>query len=108
MHQSSVHSPGVSPCVAAQLSKRCPNNRYHRVHEHIQLINGRPRAAQQYPPGLCRAIMGIRQQIKADSKGQLLLAQVGIEEIEDSKRLMKVAKELHSKCRTVEEEDHDS
>ena len=97
-----------SPCGIAQLTKRCQNTKQHQVHRHVALINGRPRVAQVYPLALCRAICrGIRKQIKADSKGQFLVAQIEIDKLEDSQGLMKVANELHSKCRTVEEDDHD-
>ena len=95
-----------SPCVAAQVNKRCPNNQQDQVHQHEVLINGRAKAAQVYPSGLCKAICnGVRQQFITDRKGQLLLAQLGGNKNIDSAELLNVAREIQSKCKTVEEED---
>ena len=38
-------------CVARELSKRCPGD-----HLHFSLVEGRAKAAEQYPKGLCQAI----------------------------------------------------
>ena len=63
-----------SICVAQKLNKRCPNRQGHQVHRHVILSNGRAKAAQVYPAGLCRAICeGLQEQIKMDEKGQFLL-----------------------------------
>ena len=95
-----------SPCIAAALNKRCKNTKQHQVHEHVVLINGGPKAAQVYPSALCKAVcQGIRQQIIVDGKGQLLLAQVDGEA--SSGELMKVAKELQSRCKVVEEDEQE-
>ena len=46
-----------SVCVADQLDRRCLNmGNIKRDHDHVQLDDGRPKHAQQYPPELCRAI----------------------------------------------------
>ena len=45
-----------SICIANKLQKRCPNRKGEQVHRHVILENGRTRAAQVYPPGLCKAI----------------------------------------------------
>ena len=93
-----------SPCVAKALNKRCMNTKQQQVHEHVVLINGRPKAAQVYPPALRRAICkGLRQQIIADEHGQLLLAQ--IDNNASGGEFMKVAKDIRSQYRTVVEED---
>ena len=97
-----------SPCVAAQLNRRCPNNRQHQIHQHVVLTNGRAKAAQVYPSGLCRAICrGIRQQLITDQKGQFLLARLGENENIVSVELLDVAKNMGSRCKTVEEEENE-
>ena len=40
------------PCIAQQLSKRCPNKLGKYVHQHIRLESGPKKAAQIYPPEL--------------------------------------------------------
>lgn len=45
-----------SPCVALQLQRRCPNRGGYKVHTHVQLQGGKTKAAQRYPPELCKAI----------------------------------------------------
>ena len=95
-----------SPCIAAALNKRCWNTKKHQLHEQVTLTNGRPKAAQVYPPALCRAICkGLRQRIIADEHGQLLLAQV--DNKASSGELMKVAKEVQTQYRVVEEENQE-
>ena len=41
-----------SQCIANKLEQRCPGN-----HRHIQLINGRAKAAEVYPEGLVKQIL---------------------------------------------------
>ena len=95
-----------SPCIAAVLNRRCKNTKRHQVHEHVVLINGRPKAAQVYPPAVCKATcQGLRQQIILDGHGQLLLAQV--DGNASGGDLMKVAKETPSKCKVVEEDEQE-
>ena len=97
-----------SPCVAAHLDNRCPNSQQCQVHQHVVLINGRANAAQVYPRGLCRAICrGTRQQFITDQKGQFLLAQLGENDNISSVELLNVAREIGSRCKTVEEEDRE-
>ena len=63
------------PCIAMKLQQRC-SNRSVRVHcRHVRL-EGRIKAAQIYPEGLCQAICrGLCQQLEMDQRGQVLLAQ---------------------------------
>ena len=44
-----------SPCIAKELSRRCPNRMTHsaKAHKHVHLMNGRAKAAQEYPSALC-------------------------------------------------------
>ena len=49
-----------SECIARHLAQRCPGN-----HRHIQLINGRAKAAEVYPDKLCKAIVkGLVEQME--------------------------------------------
>ena len=49
-------------CVAAALDLKCDGS-----HEHVPLLNGRAKGAQQYPPQLCRAIVsGFKRQLEQD------------------------------------------
>ena len=94
-----------SPCVAAKLTRRCPNRDGTRVHNHVVLQAGRTRAAQIDPPGLCRAIcLGIKEQINADRQGQFLLMEMG-NAPENAKSLMNMSEKIKKKCETVEECD---
>ena len=53
-----------SQCIANGLEQRCPGN-----HRHIQLINGRAKAAEVYPDKLCKAIlMGLMEQMREDKR----------------------------------------
>ena len=81
------------PCVAKALSRRCPNTRNHQVHEHIRLESGRPKAAQVYPPELCRAIcQGLGEQMEVDRQGQFLLAGLEGGNGKNGDKLMKASK----------------
>ena len=94
-----------SPCIAKRLSLRCPNRQGMRVHEHAILTNGRARAAQVYPPGLCRAIFqGLIEQIEMDRMGQLLIVETNADGKTDSSKMMEEAEEINKKYRIVEEE----
>ena len=45
------------------------------IHRHVILEDGRPRAAQVYPEGLCKAICeGLHAQLEADRRGQFTIA----------------------------------
>ena len=69
-----------SLCIAQALSQRCPNKRNHQVHEHVKPEGGRTKAAQVYPPGLCRAIcQGFMAQMEADRRGAIPIGRVGDE-----------------------------
>ena len=98
-----------APCIAQALSKRCPDIRAHRVHDHIRLEGGRTKAAQPYPPELCHAICkGLEAEIDADRRGQFLLAEL---ECSDGKngggKLVKAAKGLQEQCKTAEEDNEE-
>ena len=75
-------------------------------HTHVRLDRGRARAAQIYPPGLCKAVCkGLIEQFEVDRKGQYLPTNIEYKEECSSKGLMEVANQLKKKYRTVEEED---
>ena len=44
------------PCKALQLQRRCPIGARYKVHKHVQMDGGRAKAAQVYPPELCRVV----------------------------------------------------
>lgn len=95
-----------SACIADQLRRRCPNRKGHQVHRHVVLEDGRTRAAQVYPDGLCRAICrGLRNQIQVDANGQFLLMNLDTTKDESSRDLQKSEEKLRRKYQTVEEED---
>lgn len=92
-----------SPCIAARLRKQCPNKRGIPVHHHVRLEDGRTKAAQVYPHGLCKAIcLGLRDQINMDKRGQFLLMEMD-NAPNDAGSLMNMAKKIESKCETMEE-----
>ena len=95
-----------SPCIAQSLNRRCPNRMTHseKKHEHVILVDGRAKAAHEYPNALCRAICkGIVEQIQADRQGQFMLA--ALEMGTSSSKAMQAAMELANKCKQVEEDD---
>lgn len=58
-----------SPCIALQLKGRCPNRSGYYMHRHVQLQGGKAKAAQVYPPELCKAVCrGLIKQVEADKK----------------------------------------
>ena len=94
-----------SPCIARQLNRKCPNRNGWQEHKHIHLEGGRTRAAQVYPPELCKAICnGLSEQLQADRDGQFMLANVEASTTTSSGELKKAAEELKKKYRTVEED----
>ena len=94
-----------SPCIAQRLCLRCPNNREYKVHDHVILVNGRAKAAQVYPPALCRAICtGLREQLDADRQGSFLLANVDANGVNNTKQLVEEANQIKEKYRIVEED----
>ena len=98
----------MTPCVAQQLSKRCPNRSGWKIHEHIRLENGRTKVAQVYPPALCKTIChGLSMQIQADKDGQFMLACVEPSTSTPSGDIMSAAMELKKRYKTVEEEVDD-
>ena len=53
-----------SPCLVDKLSLRCDG-----AHSHQEILEGRPQAAQVYPPKLCRAFFnGFARQLKVDAE----------------------------------------
>ena len=67
-----------SPCIALQLKSRCPPTKNgYQVHRNAQVQGGRARAAQTYPPELCRAICkGLVKQFEADKKRNYLIVSI--------------------------------
>ena len=95
-----------SPCVAFQLKRSCPNRIGYQVRRHVQLQGGRTRAAQVYPPELCKVICtGLMNQIEADKRGQYLFLNVEYSDERSSQEFMNIAKELSKKYKTVEEDN---
>ena len=95
-----------SPCIANKLNRRCPNEKGQQVHEHVILINGRAKAAEIYPPVLCRAVCeGLVGQLGADRMGQFLIANVNTDGNIDTRKIMEEAKKLQKQYQTVEEDD---
>ena len=93
-----------APHIAKQLEKKCPNRSGWQVHKHIRLEDGRTRAAQVYPPELCRAICrGLELQLEADRAGQFLLASVEPTKEDTSGRLKDEANKLHKKAKEIQE-----
>ena len=63
-----------SPCLADKLDKHCPG-----THTHEQLLGGKAKGAQVYPPQLCAAIVSaFAEQLKLD------LNYMGLEAVESS------------------------
>ena len=94
-----------SPCIALQMQRRCPNRNGYQIHKHVQLYGGRARAAQIYPPGLCRAICkGLVDQLEADRNGQHLLMNMEYDEFQSSKELLNASKQAQRQYEIVEEE----
>ena len=95
-----------SPCVAKTLDLQRPNQKGQVVHGHVVLINGRAKAAQVYPPKLCRAVCeGLIEQLEVDRKGQFLITNVAINPDTNLKQLMEEAKKIEEKIQRVEEDD---
>ena len=101
-----------SPAIAEQLSNKCSNKVSRHKHRHVQLMNGRARKAQVYPPALCRAICkGLKNQRAWDQQNSYL---IGITEASDTvyqdcaeaKRTSKLAHEEDEKeCHVVAYDD---
>ena len=74
------------------------------MHEHIKLEDGRARAAQVYPDELCKAICrGLEAQLKVDAQQQFLLANTAPDATATSRDLMKAARDVEEKYKTIEE-----
>lgn len=68
----------------------CPNRMGKPQHDHVTLINGRAKAAQTYPPGLCRAVCkGLLEQMEVDEMGQFLIAEVDKDGKSDEEKIPK-------------------
>ena len=94
-----------SPCIAQKVSLRCPNTSEYRVRDHVILINGRAKAAQAYPPALCRAVCkGLMDQMEADRQGHFLIANVDPIGTSNAKELMEEANSITENYKTVEED----
>ena len=76
-----------SPCIAAQLQKRCPGKESHEKGRHASLLDGVARQAQVYPKDLCDAICkGLINQIEQDKKGQFYLASLQVMDAAEAKK----------------------
>ncbi len=65
-----------SPYIAEQVSALCSNRWKGQMHRHVHLISGRAKAAEVYPPKLCKAILtGLRYQFIAD--GLMVPGEIG-------------------------------
>ena len=74
-----------SPCIAKRLSLRCPNRFGYHKHDHVQLVDGRAKAAEKYPPQLCKAIcQGLIDQMEMDKMGQFIIAEVNADKASTS------------------------
>lgn len=95
-----------SPCIAQSLSRRCPNTTNTMIHQHIRLEGGRTRAAQIYPPELCKAICeGFKAQLEADRKGQFLLAEIQQDGNNNGGDMVNASRELKGRYETVVEDN---
>ena len=84
-----------SQCVAEELSRRCTED-----HEHVNLMEGRAKRAEEYPKAFCQAMVkGIRRQLKQDGvfcwhrdgKVQYVLAgEEGVEDEEEEEPLEEI------------------
>ena len=96
-----------SPCIAAALTKRCPNTKSNVVHRHVRLESGRTKVAQIYPPELCQAICrGFKEQLEANRNGRFMLAELGDERIGDGRGMKAVAEKI-KKHIPIADEDND-
>ena len=87
-----------SICVAQMLEKRCPNKPNKQIHEHIRIEIGRTRAAQVYPPALCRAICkGIQLQVEAGRNGEFFIASIDENKEAGAAQLMKEHNKIKSR-----------
>ena len=94
-----------SPCIAKRMSFRCPNKGSNNKHDHVILINGRAKAAEIYPPGLCKAVCeGFIEQIQVDQMGQFLIAEVNDDGKGSGQQMNQEAKQFKERYRTVEED----
>ena len=93
-----------SPCIAEELKRKCPNRSSRMTHNHMPLMNGRAKAAQEYPDELCKAICrGIMHQIIADRQGRFLLATLRSEVAQED--INKLCMQLNDELETVTERD---
>ena len=94
-----------SVCLAKELEKRCPNRNGEEVHCHVRLENGRTSKAHEYPMGLCKAICrGIMEQVEADRRGELLIANIDQGNMASSQQLREAQTELQKQQKIVEED----
>ena len=78
------------------------------MHDHVILVNEQAKAAQVYPPALCRAICSeFKEQLEADRQGTFLLANVDANGINNTKQLINEANRIKEKYRTFEEDQNE-
>ena len=94
------------PCIASELTRQCHNRLTHTKikHQHIPLMHGRARAAQEHPNQLCRALRrGIVKQIEADRQGRFMLAT--LHELSDQGATTQARRQIEEELKTGTEED---
>eukprot|EP00973_Karenia_brevis_P032008 4417126-Karenia_brevis.AAC.1 len=63
-----------APAIADQLARKCSNVGQACKHRHVNLMNGRAKKAQIYPPELCKAICrGLKAQKEWGEREQFML-----------------------------------
>ena len=95
LHTEDIGSKWSGTCAR---KRKCPNRSGRTNHRHVILESGRAKMAPIYPDGLCRAICnGLIEQIEAERKGQLPLAQLHGTNAE--------AKDIKEQYQTAEEDE---
>eukprot|EP00973_Karenia_brevis_P062211 8652733-Karenia_brevis.AAC.1 len=97
-----------SPCIAEELNKRCENynSPKQQWHKHITLVNGRAKAAQVYPKGLCRAICsGLNRQKKID---EAMIFMIGSLELKNGEEAVEELREAKGASTRAHEPDDES
>ena len=79
--------------VAEELDRQCLNREGGEQHRHVPLLNGRAKAAQVYPPELCKAIC--RGFLRQTRKDQAYVKHIGsLEKVADASILVNKRREL--------------
>eukprot|EP00973_Karenia_brevis_P046741 6486121-Karenia_brevis.AAC.1 len=96
-----------SPRIAEMLNKRCTNHDSKAKHRHVILLSGRAKAAQVYPPALCRAIcQGLLKQKEDDQRRRYVIGSLEAPQNKDEvKRRHEEARASARKAHIEEEEE---